>query len=1551
MYGPQPQQPPIALMFALFGCCIFLIVAGYIYQLTITCDEDEHVEDGECVACPSGETRDAGDSPMDGDTSCEPSLTNLQLPVGGGVGGVTECQVNQYAVVGTCLPCPTGHKNESRDPITSLTSSCDICDVGYHVSGNLCVQCPPLANTTTEGGTASTPPHVLTAGGSDTTCELCKDGFRWTLTTSDDGATTTGSCTRCPTGSSSTGLLASGVEESNCTCDNNKYWDSPTNTCMDCEAGLTSSGLIASGDTSSCSATPAAPGTTPGDTTPGDTTPGGDVDCVGTWSACTSDCETAAERTWVMTTSPSGDGSPCPAAGTGEDCVAGDGDCQAAEIVTHALVTTDENCPAGKYSLGAFLGCDDCESRQQGKTESLPSPKSSPYNYNDVCYRMCMADEYVSSSGDCFGCLAGTVSSDDEFDPRADAAALSHTREQQCNKCKKDYYIDPNYQQAGRLSPCVTCGEDECVPTDEAVVSATATGDPTAADTTCSNALTGEGEEERSIACAGVRYGTVSSACIYQPAMKNKHSLAIDESKNSIPFEIYSASETLNDIGSENCKRYCLDTQYVSCKRESSGSPDVWTCRCSNCEDGRSFKGDHSLKALQDYEGDHVPGTGPPINMYLPGVNSEGGVVPAAGAEADLRCSISCGTAHGADPSNSGAAPDNFTEWDDRENSCSPYCLSTKLIQDIRSIDEEWNNSPCKTDPSECHSVEIELREFITRIDEIRRCGTDSADSLLSTDNDNFINGTRGEIAERLGSQPCSNNYRFINDTDLEDFEKCVLCPEGQIGVPDSVWNNYKVEIESGATPTPLSWGDTGRSGLAAAGISSTVCRRAPCGDTERLIFRNSDPQAISAIDVATNTVTLSVADDTIVSGSIVHLENADGEVCNIEPKNTPLIVAENNGSVLTLEDGTLLTGTGSTNCVIKRPGECVSCPRIEDNPICLGDFDGDGAPCEEGVHGCKNNSGNCEYNSSGSQNDMIGLPIKESVDGDIVTYRYPDAHYISPDKATTDDNTYCHIREFDESGTPSGSQCSSVASSSSQSLDELCGENYSSRGEEKCLTVPCLTNANGTFKVGHSDHDICCVPRERCEEAGQIWEGTFTVGNDGFELQLEDSSTAPETYVGKRIELISDGITIGSGIVESVDSSGKIKNIDGWDAPNNMTGNPPWYRSSWSPGPENPNDFYLSQEKQMCFSDHPASGNATDCSETVYDDDGTELNPLTSAACRAQPRDCVVWMSRSPPVCGCKNPLSAKDWGTTKTFKVYDDICPIGYKTKDDGGMCAGAVCDIGTTESPGVDFPTCCENSEIGYIVSKDRTCEFNIGGSPPVTLELDNVYASEGRSATAADVEVDATYGVHQNLDALQAGNIDCKRAINWIRDEHELGRDSPLFVDPSFNSGVPWDQTNDFNSPQGCWWLDKGAGHAHSNKVFYNNRVDGTLTGSSDSKKAICKGLLSDINRIHTSETYNWDCATATSKWSLGPILGCKYSSCGALDLGECPTHSTADYDLGCCQSQCLTRAQNEGQHVPYSRTITGQRDKVGTGSDCTAPNLNGFCGRPHINDCR
>jgi len=52
-----------------------------------------------------------------------------------------------------------------------------------------------------------------------------------------------------------------------------------------------------------------------------------DVDCVGAWSECSAECESGSERTFEITTEPSGTGTPCPTGDDAPDCQDGDGSC------------------------------------------------------------------------------------------------------------------------------------------------------------------------------------------------------------------------------------------------------------------------------------------------------------------------------------------------------------------------------------------------------------------------------------------------------------------------------------------------------------------------------------------------------------------------------------------------------------------------------------------------------------------------------------------------------------------------------------------------------------------------------------------------------------------------------------------------------------------------------------------------------------------------------------------------------------------------------------------------------------------------------------------------------------------------------------------------------------------------------------------------------------------------------------------------------------------------------------------------------------------------
>ena len=103
-----------------------------------------------------------------------------------------------------------------------------------------------------------------------------------------------------------------------------------------------------------------------------------DRDCQGTWSACTTACETAGQRTFTQTQVQQGNGAACPAA---TDCVAGDGQCSGhgCGTVLKATIgwTGAESVVANVQSSGEC--CDYCK-----KTASCIGWV---YNNDKYCYQ------------------------------------------------------------------------------------------------------------------------------------------------------------------------------------------------------------------------------------------------------------------------------------------------------------------------------------------------------------------------------------------------------------------------------------------------------------------------------------------------------------------------------------------------------------------------------------------------------------------------------------------------------------------------------------------------------------------------------------------------------------------------------------------------------------------------------------------------------------------------------------------------------------------------------------------------------------------------------------------------------------------------------------------------------------------------------------------------------------------------------------------------------------------------------------------------------------
>ena len=70
--------------------------------LANACGTNEHVQDNECVPCPLGTTRPAGDDKRYTNTDCS----------------TTVCLANEYVLAHTCQTCPTGFTNDADDQAT-----------------------------------------------------------------------------------------------------------------------------------------------------------------------------------------------------------------------------------------------------------------------------------------------------------------------------------------------------------------------------------------------------------------------------------------------------------------------------------------------------------------------------------------------------------------------------------------------------------------------------------------------------------------------------------------------------------------------------------------------------------------------------------------------------------------------------------------------------------------------------------------------------------------------------------------------------------------------------------------------------------------------------------------------------------------------------------------------------------------------------------------------------------------------------------------------------------------------------------------------------------------------------------------------------------------------------------------------------------------------------------------------------------------------------------------------------------------------------------------
>ena len=111
------------------------------------------------------------------------------------------------------------------------------------------------------------------------------------------------------------------------------------------------------------------------------------VDCVGHWPTCTSACEAAGTRAWVVTTAQSGEGEACPITADSPACMAGEDACPANADCTGSWSACTLNCEASEARVWSET------TAQSGNGEACPAATTD-----------CMAGEGdCPSNADCVG--------------------------------------------------------------------------------------------------------------------------------------------------------------------------------------------------------------------------------------------------------------------------------------------------------------------------------------------------------------------------------------------------------------------------------------------------------------------------------------------------------------------------------------------------------------------------------------------------------------------------------------------------------------------------------------------------------------------------------------------------------------------------------------------------------------------------------------------------------------------------------------------------------------------------------------------------------------------------------------------------------------------------------------------------------------------------------------------------------------------------------------------------------------------------------------------
>eukprot|EP01046_Picozoa_sp_COSAG06_P021370 COSAG06_NODE_1603_length_8956_cov_6.771029_3_plen_1532_part_00 len=143
-----------------------------------------------------------------------------------------------------------------------------------------------------------------------------------------------------------------------------------------------------------------------------------------------------------------------------------------------------------------------------------------------------------------------------------------------------------------------------------------------------------------------------------------------------------------------------------------------------------------------------------------------------------------------------------------------------------------------------------------------------------------------------------------------------------------------KVDLSTSITAAPVSAVDATTDTITLAVADSSIV----AGQTVQLVHLSgtSGPAisgaAIASIDEAANTITLDSADSSIATGQRLRLADAASQSCSAAPKSTDLVVSDVSEAVITFS--TDITGgdsSASTNCVLARAAPCSALPLASD--------------------------------------------------------------------------------------------------------------------------------------------------------------------------------------------------------------------------------------------------------------------------------------------------------------------------------------------------------------------------------------------------------------------------------------------------------------------------------------------------------------------------------------------------------------------------------------------------------------------------------------------